>query len=419
MTAPDIAKTGPAAGKPLPLDGIRVLDLTMVWAGPFATKHLADLGAEVIKVEGAGRLDLIRLASIPDPNVEKPWNDSRFFNENNRNKLGIAVDPRSDAGKRILFDLAIKSDIVIENFRPHVIDRMGLPWDKIHAANPQVSLISMPAYSSHKGEENLPGYGPNVEEMSGITHFTGYAGGQPQKLGISYGDPVAGLGAVGAALLAIWNRERTGKGARMEVSQRNMLIQLIGEAIVATQLGQPPQRIGNRHPVHAPQGVYPTRDQRWLALTVTSDAVWPAFAALIGASGPDLATEAGRQAAHDALDAQITAWSGDRSGAEAVEMLRGIGVAASLVCDARDAVTDPALVERGFLVDVPHESLGMMKISVPSWRFEASQREIRRAPFLGEHNEKILSEILGYSAATIAELRDAGVIGNAPAGGGA
>lgn len=416
MTTTTQARTGPPSGDTLPLAGIRVLDLTMVWAGPFATKLLADLGAEVVKVEGAGRLDLTRSLGIPDPDVPAPWNDARYFNEFNRNKLDIALDPRTDEGKQILFDLAVASDIVIDNFRPHVVERMGLPWERLHEANPGVSMISMPAYSSHAGEDNLPGYGPNVEEMSGITHFTGYLGEGPHKLGISYGDPVAGLGGAAAALLAIWNRERTGEGLRMEVSQRNLLISLIGEAIVAAQLGAAPERLGNRHPRLAPQGVYATSDDRWLALTVGSDESWLPFAALIGWSGAALETALERQELHDDLDAAIATWSAQQSGEDAVERLRDIGVAASLVLDARDFLDDPVLVERRFLADVAHESLGAMKISAPTWRFEESQREVQRAPFLGEHNADVLRRILGYSEERIAELAAAGVIADAPAG---
>jgi crotonobetainyl-CoA:carnitine CoA-transferase CaiB-like acyl-CoA transferase len=412
------APTGPALGDTLPLTGIRVLDLTMVWAGPFATKLLADLGAEVIKVEGAGRLDLTRGLGVPDPDVEQPWNNARYFNEFNRNKYDIALDPRTEAGKRILFDLALASDIVIDNFRPHVVERMGLSWDRLHAENSRVSMISMPAYSSHAGEDKLPGYGPNVEEMSGITHFTGYLGEAPHKLGISYGDPVAGLGGAAAALLTIWNRERTGEGIRMEVSQRNLLISLIGEAIVAAQLGREPQRMGNRHPLHAPQGVYPTRDERWVALTVQSDDAWSRFAQLAGITPrADLGAAVGRQSAHDELDEAIAAWSSQLEGAHAVEKLRAAGVAASLVADARDFLDDPVLVERRFLAEVPHESLGTMKISTPSWRFEESQREVHRAPFLGEHNEDVLRRVLGYSSEQIEQLRAEGVIADAPLGG--
>jgi benzylsuccinate CoA-transferase BbsF subunit len=409
---------GPAVGETLPLTGIRVLDLTAVWAGPFATKQLADLGAQVIKVEGPARLDQTRWLGIPDPDAPEPWNNARYFNEFNRNKLEIGVDTRTDEGREILRKLALASDILIDNFRSGVVERMGLAWDDLHRENPRLIQISMPAYSSIAPESTLPGYGSNVDQMSGMAHYSGYPGGPPHKLGISYGDPVAGLGAAGAALLALWDRETSGEGVRIEVSQRNLLLGLIGEALVGAQRGHDPERRGNRHARLAPQGIYPVRDDRFVALTVADDDEWLRFAALIGRDDlgrrSDLGDAPGRQAAHDELDAAVAAWTAARAAEDVVDAVRAVGIAVAPVATPYDIAADEVLAARGFLAEVPHPNLGTMRISTPTWRFDEGQRTVHRAPLLGEHNAFVLREILGYPDGEIDRLVEAGVLGDRP-----
>ncbi|WP_236006532.1 CaiB/BaiF CoA transferase family protein [Nakamurella leprariae] len=423
----------PAGGTPpptsrrtdLPLSGIRVLDLTMVWAGPFTTKQLADMGAEVIKVEGPGRTDLVRSLTVPDQSVDRPWDTSRYFHEYNRNKMGVAIDVRQDAGKKLLLQLAAISDVLIDNFRPGVLDRLGLAWDVLHAENPRLIQVSLPGYSDVPPERGLPGYGPNVEQMGGLAHLNGYHDGPPQKSGISYGDPVAGLGGAAAVLTALAQRDRTGVGMQIEVGQRNILIGLIGDALVGHQLGSAPVRMGNRSATVAPQGVYPTRGpdgsdadsaDAWVAVTVASDSQWQATCALIERSDLAGLTTDDRLDRHDELDAAIAAWSRRRTAAEAADALQAAGVPAGPVLGPDALAEDEHLIERGFFVEVPHPHLGVTRLTAPTWDFDGLDIELTRAPGLGEHNIHVLRELLGYSDDDIAALHAAGVVAVRPAG---
>ncbi len=244
-TTPDAAGAAAADGAPLPLAGIRVIDLTMVWAGPYGTKLLADLGAEVIKVEGPARTDLTRILTVPaDREFERPYDASRYFNEYNRNKLGMAIDVQQASGRAIIRELAAVSDVLIENFRPGVIKRLGFGYDELKKINPRIIVVSLPGFSSYQPEASIPAYGPNIEQMGGLAYLNGYLDGPPHKSGISYGDPLAGLGGAAAVLLALLQRERTGAGQYVEVSQRNLLLGMIGDALLAHQIGRAhePQR---------------------------------------------------------------------------------------------------------------------------------------------------------------------------------
>ncbi|WP_331773214.1 CoA transferase (plasmid) [Embleya sp. NBC_00888] len=411
----------------LPLAGFLVLDLSMFWAGPFATKHLADLGAEVIKVEGPTRIDHVRTVSVPDRSVAEPYNTSRYFNEYNRNKYGLAIDLQTDAGRRIVQDLAAMSDVVVENFRPGAIERLGLGYEQLRHANPRVIMVSLPAYSGLEPERRLPGYGPNVEQMSGISHLSGYIDGPPQKFGISYGDPVAGLGGAAAVLMALVARERTGVGRRIEVSQRNLLLTFIGDAIVAHQFGAHVERQGNRSPVHAPQGVYPSQGadgtpaeqaDSWVAVSVTTDEQWTRLAEAMGR--PDLAADArlldarARRATHDDLDREIAAWTRTMPAATVADKLQTVGVPASPVLTPDDLRDDPQLTARAFLRTVDHATMTPMKLTAPTWHFHGLDVELRAAPGLGEHNRDILRGRLGLSDDYVDELEAQGVIAKEP-----
>jgi crotonobetainyl-CoA:carnitine CoA-transferase CaiB-like acyl-CoA transferase len=417
----------------LPLAGVRVVDLTMVWAGPFATKHLADLGAEVIKIEGPGRVDLVRSLTVPDPSAPTPYNNSRYFNEYNRNKLGMCLDLRHPDGQRIVQELVAKSDVLIENFRPGVIDRLNLGYDRLREINPRVIVVSIPGYSSVPPERTLPGYGPNVEQMGGLAYFSGYTDGPPQKSGISYGDPIAGLGGVSAVLMALVQREKTGVGCAIEVGQRNLLVVLVGDAVVAHQLGVEQPRIGNRSVSAAPQGVYPCVAETdetvksgapagsWLALSVTSDEQWSALCTVLDRA--DLAASGRFDSAHDRragadeIDAAITRWTSGQLATAAADRLQAAGVPASPVRTPVTLLRDAQLQARDFFTTVPHPDLGSVTVTSPTWHFhDVTTDKLRTAPRLGEHNRHVLTEVLGYSDADVDRLEADAVLADRPLG---
>jgi crotonobetainyl-CoA:carnitine CoA-transferase CaiB-like acyl-CoA transferase len=433
----------------LPLEGIRVVDLTMVWAGPFATKLLADMGAEVIKIESPRHMDPLRMAVIEiflqsavDWN-DKPYNRSAYFNEYSRNKKSLVLALDTPRGKELLLDLVAKSDVIIENFRPDAMAKLGLTHDVLTAANPRLVSVSMPAYGSEGPDSGVPGYGPCIEEMTGLTNLNGYADGPPLKTGISWGDPMAGVLAAAAVSLGLLERDTHG-GQHIEVAQRDGLVGVVGDALLNWQLEhQAPERLGNRHAFFAPQGCYaclPFPDDearpldvyhsagqgeraadRWVTLTVATDDEWLALCRVIGrddlARDEALQSAAGRRERHDEIDAAIEAWTHVRSDIEAADALQAGGIAASAVTSMTTLASDPHLRERHFLEEVQHPQVGSTLVCGSTWRqagpWEPSIRAA--APLFGQHNHEVLHDILLLTDQEIAQLRDEGVTSDEPA----
>ena len=405
----------------LPLYGVRVLDLTMAWAGPYATRLLADMGAEVIKVEAVGSWDLIRTFTGQPPTVERVWDKSPYFNHLNRNKYGCALDLSGEKGRTLFLRLVEVSDVVIENFRAEVMDNLGLTYDVLAQANPEVIVVSMPGHGKTGPERDFIAYGTNVEQLSGLCHLTGYAGGPPQKTGISYGDPMAGIAAAGAVALALWDRRRTGRGQYIEVAQRESLINVIGEYIVGHSMsGREPPRRGNRHSSMAPHGCYPCAgDDQWLTIACEDDGRFAAMCDTMGhpemASDPRFADVVSRHRNQDALDELIAEWTRERTKEDAAEALQATGVSASPVLSAPEVFADPHLRARGFYENVSHSVAGEWDVEGPHWRMSESPGHIRLpAPAFGEHNGYVLGELLGLSAEEIAALEREGVTGSTP-----
>ena len=401
----------------LPLEGIRIADLTMVWAGPFATKILAEMGAEVIKVESPYAWDLVRTL-IPQPGEPEPWNSSYYFNDYNRDKKSVTLHLQHPRGRELFLRLVERSDVVIENYRADVLDRLGLGYEVLRERKRDIILVSMAGFGKTGPERDQVGYGPIIEQMAGLASLTGYGDdGTPYKTGISYGDPVAGAAAAGAVILALIHRRRTGEGCFIDLAQREVLATMIGESFVlASRFGRVPSHRGNRDDRFVTQGVYPARgEDRWVAISVRSDSEWKRLAELIGR--PDLAplTAAERRARHDQLDEAIAAWTRERSADDAAEALQQRGIPAGPVRDTADIHDDPNLNARGFWVKLPHPRMRPWRQPNTAWRLrEARPHPRRHAPLFGEHNREVLCGLLGLSEAELEELRREGVIGDAP-----
>jgi crotonobetainyl-CoA:carnitine CoA-transferase CaiB-like acyl-CoA transferase len=405
----------------LPLHGVRVLDLGMAWAGPYATRLLADMGAEVIKVEAVGNWDFIRTFTGQKPSVERVWDKSPFFNHLNRNKYGCVLDLSQEKGRELFLRLVKVSDVVLDNFRAEVMDNLRLGYDVLSQANPEVIVVTMPGHGKTGPERDFPAYGTGVEQLSGLCHLSGYADGPPRKTGISYGDPVAGVAAAGAVALALWDRRRTGRGQYVEVAQRENLINLIGEQIVGYSMsGREPPRRGNRHSSMAPHGCYPCRgDDQWLTIACEDDAQFAALCATMGR--PELTEDerfadvVSRHRNQDALDALVSDWTRERGKEDVSEALQAVGVPASPVLSVPEVFADPHLRARGFYESVSHSVAGVWEVEGPHWRLSESPGHVRLpAPAFGEHNGYVLGEMLGLSAEEIAALEREGVTGTAP-----
>jgi|YelNatPaOPRAMG01_1025707.scaffolds.fasta_scaffold02874_5 crotonobetainyl-CoA:carnitine CoA-transferase CaiB-like acyl-CoA transferase len=407
----------------LPLEGIRVLDLTQAWAGPMATKTLADLGAEVIKIEAPGHHDFIRDFFDKDTAPPRPYNASGYFNEINRNKLGVAIEFTRPEGRELVLALAEHCDVMIDNSRPGVLKTLGLDESAVRRRNPNMIIASMPGYGGRGPQSDYPVYGPAMEHTAGLTSFTGYLDSTPQKTGISYGDPVGGISTASAIIAAILYRRRTGKGVTIDVSQREALEALIGEALVSYSLyGREPRRQGNRNASMSPHGVFPTLGRaagadHWIAIAVRSDEEFARLARLMG--DPPWAREfntlAERKRREDELEEHIAQWTIRFERYELMHRLQAERIAAGVVLSPRDLLSDPHFKARNFYPLIDHPDHGRQPVSAPVFRASETPTGIRRpAPCFGQHTREVLGRLLGLSDAQIEDLRGKGIIADVP-----
>ncbi len=404
--------------KKLPLEGVRIADLTMMWAGPYATRILAEMGAEVIKIESPRAWDNIRTL-IPQPDAPEPWNSSFYFNYYNRDKKSLTLDLAQERGRQVFLSLVAHCDVVIENYRADVLDKLRLGYEVLRAARPDIILVSMAGFGKTGPERDNVGFGPIIEQMAGMTSLTGYGGpeSEPTKTGISYGDPVAGIAAVGAVALGLIQRRKTGAGCFIDLAQRETMAAMIGEAFVAQSLrSEGPLHYGNRSPRFAPQGVYQMQgEEQWIAVSVRSDDEWRALATTIGAGDLAGLRFAERLARHDEIDGRISGWAASQLPREAMETLQAAGVPAGRVLDTKEIHDDPNLVARGYWVRLPHPRMHSWRQPASAWRLVEANPQLRRhAPLFGEHNREILGGLLRLTDEEIAALEAAGIIADAP-----
>lgn len=406
---------------PLPLAGVRVLDLTMVWAGPYATRILGDLGAEVIKVEGVRNWDLLRdLHLLGD--TPQAYDRSAYFNNLNRNKYGCTLDLSQPQGRNLCLRLTAMSDVVIENYRPDVMRNLDLEYDALKAVNETVIMVSMPGHGKEGPEAERIAYGTNVEQLGGLVSVQGYADRGPHKSGISYGDPMSGIAAAAAIISALIRRRGTGQGAYIELAQREALTTMLGEKLLEYGMtGVVPVPAGNRHPWMAPHNVYRTAgaEDEWVAIACRNDADFEALCGVIGR--PDLLDDprfgdtAARYRHQDDLDDLLSHWAGARDARGAAAEVSAAGVPASPVNTAAMLYTDPHLRARGLFEMVAHSVAGIWEIDGLPYHLSKTPAHVRLPPpAFGEHNDYVFRELLGLDAKEIEVLRAEGVLGDAP-----
>jgi crotonobetainyl-CoA:carnitine CoA-transferase CaiB-like acyl-CoA transferase len=403
--------------RPAPLSGIRVADFTWVWAGPFCTLQLAHLGAEVIRVETATRLCVTRLLPPYPRDVAPGPNRSGYFNQYNQGKRSVTLDLKRPEGLAVARRLCAASDIVVENFAAGVMDRAGLGYEVLRALRPDIIMIALSGYGATGPDRDKVSYGPAQVPLSGLSSVTGYRGAPPMHVGVSYGDPTAGLHGAVAVLAALLYRARTGNGQYIDLSQWESLIALLPEAVLSwTMNGTQPERDGNRDAAMAPHGVFPAAgDDRWLAVAVEDDAAWVRLARLLGrpdlAEDPRYATVVARKRHEDDLETLLSEWTRQRSPAEATATLQAAGIAAFTAQTNRDIAEDPHLNARGFFTELEHPEVGLRKLLGVPWRMSASDCRVRRpAPCLGADTDAVLREVCGYAEDEIARLRAARVL---------
>ena len=403
--------------KKLPLAGVRVADLTMMWAGPYATRVLAEMGAEVIKIESPRSWDNIRTL-IPLPDAAEPWNSSYYFNDYNRDKKSVTLDLSQERGRTLFLHLVERCDAVIENYRADVLEKLDLGYEVLREQREDIILVSMAGFGKTGSERGHVGFGPIIEQMSGLASMTGYGDdGIPYKTGVSYGDPVAGLAAASAVAMALIKRRRTGLGSYVDLPQRETMSTMIGEAFVAASLrGEAPEHRGDRSARFAPQGAYRCLgDEQWLVISVRDEHEWGALAAILDRTDLTALTLDERRAGHDELDGVIGRWAAAQEPQEAMEALQAAGVPAGRVLDTDQIHHDRHLLARSYWVELPHPRMGPWKQPSSSWRLVEANPQLRRhAPLFGEHNAEVLGGLLGLSEKELGDLTAAGIIGDAP-----
>jgi crotonobetainyl-CoA:carnitine CoA-transferase CaiB-like acyl-CoA transferase len=421
--ASDLRARRPAPPKPSPrpLAGLRVIDFTAFWAGPFVTQYLAAMGADAIKVESIQRPDGMRFQSVKPPTEDQWWEWSALFHTVNLGKRGITLDLSRPAGVEVVKRLLAVSDAAVENFSPRVMDNLGLVYEELAAANPRLIMVRMPAFGLDGPWRDRVGFAQTMEQISGMAWLTGFADGPPI---IPRGpcDPLAGLHAIVALLVALEHRERSGQGQLIESTMVEAALNAAAEIVLEYgAYGTRLTRDGNRGPVGAPQNLYRCRgSDTWLAVAVTSDAQWTALVDIMGnpawAGDRALASATRRRAQHDAIDRGLAAWCAQQDASVTAERLLSRGIPAAPVTSAAQLDHNPQLRARGFFQDIAHPIVGRHAHPTVPLQFGGDDTRwfARPAPTLGQHTEEVLRELLGLSDAEITQLRAEGIIGDRP-----
>ena len=378
-----------------PLQGVRVLELTKVWAGPYAGKLLGFLGAEVIKVESADKPEEMRAYGGTD------INHAPYFLSINPEILSVDIDIKGAHGRDRLRRLIAQSDIVINNLRPGAMERQGLGYDELIAIKPDIISVSIKMWGNDGPLGYQTGYAPCFAALAGLASLVGYPDGAPRGASMRYGDSTVGAAAAFAAVAALLHRERTGEGQFVDVSAVEVLSSMIGDRLLEQNLtGVPSTPDGNRHPDLAPHGCYPCSDGQWISVAVAEDAEWVRLCCVLGA--PALATDT-RFAAHadrhrnvDDLDSALAALTRAHGAESLATQLRASGVGAAKSATVTDVISDEMLWARGAYQFVSDRVEGQRPVLGPSWRMARNPARIERgAPDLGQDNAYALGELAG------------------------
>lgn len=401
----------------LPLAGVRVVDFTWVWAGPFGTMHLAHLGAEVIKVESNARVDITRRLPIYPAGMKGGVNRSGIFNEWSMGKKSLLLNVAKPKGMEIVKALIKQSDVVVDNFATGVMDNLGLSYDDLKKIKPDIIVASISGFGHSGPQKKYMGYGPAMAPVSGLSSLTGYKDGSPQEVGISYGDPNSGIHAATAICAALAARQRTGQGQYIDVSLFEAVAALVSEGWMDYVMnGTQPERDGNHDPLMSPHNCFRCAgEDAWVSIACGSDEEWQALCQAMGA--PQLVgdtrfrTAPNRKANEDELEKLLTEWTSQRDRWEVTKVLQEAGVAAFPAMSASDLAEDKHLEARGAFSRLPHPEVGSrLHMGIP-WLLTESPNGVRApAPLLGQHTDEVMQDVLGYAPEEITRLKEEKVL---------
>ena len=421
----------------LPLEGVRVLDITQIWAGPYATQLLADWGAEVIRVESTQIAPIFsRVFTLervpPTPGVfwlahpdwelgQRHWNRFALFNVHARNKLSATMDLTRPDGREVFDRLLRISDVFIENNTPSTIDKLGLSYDAVRKQKQDIIMVRMPGFGLGGPYQSYRAMGNHAEALVGHTWIKGYTDSDPSLLSrTTIGDGVSGLYAALATMMALRFRRRTGKGQLIEQAQVEAMASFLPQQIVDYTMNRRVERaLGNRDHSMAPHDCFPCKgENEWVIITIGDDEEWESFVRALGnpswATDPRFATVIGRYECQDELYALISQWTRAQDPYQVTELLQAHGVTAGPVIHDKDAFSDPQYQARGFFQELTHEDCGTHLYPGIMWKASGHPNRIRRPPCrLGEHNEYVYRELLGYTAEEYSRMETEGHIGTA------
>ena len=414
----------------LPLEGVRVLDLTVVWAGPYATMLLGDLGAEILRLDNPRLFPSSTKGAMPRPTAdmaerlgataaafpdqepgERPWNRHAMFNCHARGKRIATLDLRTPLGRETFLRLVEVSDVLVENNAARTLDSLDLGWDVLHARNPRFIAVRMAPMGLDGPKRDTLGFGAHFEALCGVTAVRGYADADPTSTTpVFHMDPAAGATAAFAVMAALRRRRRTGEGCLIEFAQAENVMQHIGELLVdAARTGRVHPSLGNRHPTRAPQGCYPCAgEDRWAVISVGDDEEWAGLRRAMGdppwAADDRFASAEGRRVHHDEVDEGIKTWTGGLDPYDVFHRCQAEGVPAGPVMDEADAFADPHLAARGFFRENTSPEAGTHAYPGHLWHWTGP--ELRWGPLsaMGNDNDYVYREVLGMTDEEYAAL---------------
>jgi len=405
---------------PLPLEGIRIVDFTAYWAGPLPSAIMADLGAEVIKVESIQRPDQFRIVAVPGDPAEI-YELSPPFNATNRNKLSLTLDLARPDGVRLFKELVRRSDAVVQNYSPRVMPQLGLSYETLREVNPAIVMASVSGFGQEGPWRDYVSFAAIGEALSGISGLSGYTGEGALIHGVGVSDPFAGYLAAFGTLAAVHHARATGEGRHVDVSQLEASMQYIADALIEFEFtGRGRERATSDDSAMAPHGAFPARgEDAWITLSVATEQQWRALLAAMDTPGwaadTRFATPLLRRRNREALNEQVAQWTARFDRHELAHDLQSRGVPAAPVLAPSDLLKDPGLEASGFFQYVDHPAAGRHPYPSFPARFEGEHPPITRVgPILGVDNHYVLSKILGLSDAEIARLEAEKIIGNRP-----